>query len=1552
MDDSNASEDKNVTEMLAKTLTTELKDFGRLPDPEEKGEKGGGMGELGKSLEFLMLKVAQLETLAEMQQVELAMHRAFIEDLQKKVDPDQAEASMMQQTSEDRVQEAHGILKKVVQKHAHQRQHRKYHPEALKKQPKDAELEEAVEEGLASTSPPAPEKRSLLQRRNRDTAGAGRIIGKLIKGGADWIAKTGGNVYEGLTEEASRQVDNAVSSLDGTGLSGRALAETYRQVREAGNTAQFMANTAISTLEMAVTLLTEGFDDWGADCSNVVPSIGVEGSNLYVNFGHNSCTVSLMSQRITLFDWNWGKKTVPVGNLLNLMPQQLKNLANADLAPSASCTNVAPTIGVEGNDIYVNFGHNSCSVTLMGRTTSLFNWNWGKKSVNLPVLSMLPEQVRTLANAPVAVINSQITFATGISNCINADQPLGLIECLGYKIIERTPPLSYLNKMSDILTEVIEVFARIAATVVEKAMEKGPSLVQVAATGKFPAAGEPALLHHKTKNLIIESHTRQLPPREMAAIQKDVRHSEAGDDPDGAITFDMGSSNDVHATKLITQFEGRETDTSSCLAFAPKNRAGSGVSQADWKVGNQHDFLQLEPWAVPCDNTWMKDNWNRWQGYTFYTQPSAVEKCVTVTFNLGMQPVVAFVGGLQFEILPAPLFELATTVCWPSQQPGGVDLSVLRSEVKSAGILLFSRTLRLTKRFGGGTDFIPSNARGGYSTWRSSAGIAEGETFVPKDQISRTSFLETNQSQGEEEVEEEEGGESLWKTDSEDLYLASVDYGENLNTSVNKTFEAYGQEAMKAGEDVFKLFRFKNPGLVNFKVEGLMNGNSLELGMEMGFGPYKSPPRRIPLVNIAHQFSIILAGIPFVSSRSKLKAIDALRDFSIQDVSKVQGLPLKPGSLVALYSPHWRRFLHITDGAHLGVTAEMNGHGIPDAWTWERFTLVDAGNGEIALHCHNHNRFVGIGGVSPQRNVHELPHDWDSERFTVVEAGNGEVGFYNKNHNRFLQMTAHGAGHSPHPPHPGKLPSDWIWQHFRVVPAEKLLVPGSTVALHSQIQNRYVTMHGGSLERSPERTAQEVPPDWWTWQRFTVVDAGHGQIALHNSVHNRFVGVGAVSPHRLVDQLPSDWDSERWDVWPAGNGQIVLHSRRHNKMLRMSGHTVDASAQQDPKQLPDDWNWERFRVVHLKPYLQPGTTVALRCPHHSRYIKMYPGAPSTLLLARDNQTQNDTWGGGGFGNIHNQVKNAVQQVNEAASKAKEAAEAEAAGLLGSIGVSSERGEEGIPDDWTWERFTVIDAGNGQVAFHNSIHNRYLKMDGDRMLVSSPRAPDRFPSDWTSERFTVLYDGKGKFMFHNSKHNRMISMTHEKVYASPEMNPQDVPGDWTWQRFQIVPARPYLQPGTVVALHCAAHNRYVSMSGAALQRSGERGVDDLPGDWTWERFTVVDAGNGQVAFHNAVHNRFLEMRHHATMGCSNPHAVSDLQDWWTWQRFTVVPAGNGEFVFHNTHHNRMIRMTDHIIDASDEKSPQDLPSDWTWLRFRIVRVSEASETAQNARATFD
>ncbi|CAE7452320.1 unnamed protein product, partial [Symbiodinium pilosum] len=136
------------------------------------------------------------------------------------------------------------------------------------------------------------------------------------------------------------------------------------------------------------------------------------------------------------------------------------------------------------------------------------------------------------------------------------------------------------------------------------------------------------------------------------------------------------------------------------------------ATQEDWQVPGEDDFLQLEPWAVPCSNQWMKlgkDNWNKWQGYSFYTSDAFIEKCVTITFALNMQPVVAFVGGIQFDLLPGPLAEVATQVCWPRHQPGGLDLSVLRSEIKSNGVLLFSRTLRLSKRFGKDTHFTAEN---------------------------------------------------------------------------------------------------------------------------------------------------------------------------------------------------------------------------------------------------------------------------------------------------------------------------------------------------------------------------------------------------------------------------------------------------------------------------------------------------------------------------------------------------------------------------------------------------------------------------------------------------------------------------------------------------------------------------------------------------------------------------------------------------------------------------------------------------------------------------
>ncbi|CAE7661472.1 unnamed protein product, partial [Symbiodinium necroappetens] len=97
-------------------------------------------------------------------------------------------------------------------------------------------------------------------------------------------------------------------------------------------------------------------------------------------------------------------------------------------------------------------------------------------------------------------------------------------------------------------------------------------------------------------------------------------------------------------------FGGRETDTSSCLAFAPQSRR-SRKTRSDWQVSNKDDFIKLEPYAVPCGVGWMKSNPTKWEGgsdlkpwecpfvatfggYAFYTSELAIEKCLTVTYKM------------------------------------------------------------------------------------------------------------------------------------------------------------------------------------------------------------------------------------------------------------------------------------------------------------------------------------------------------------------------------------------------------------------------------------------------------------------------------------------------------------------------------------------------------------------------------------------------------------------------------------------------------------------------------------------------------------------------------------------------------------------------------------------------------------------------------------------------------------------------------------------------------------------------------------------------------
>ena len=80
-----------------------------------------------------------------------------------------------------------------------------------------------------------------------------------------------------------------------------------------------------------------------------------------------------------------------------------------------------------------------------------------------------------------------------------------------------------------------------------------------------------------------------------------------------------------------------------------------------------------------------------------------------------------------------------------------------------------------------------------------------------------------------------------------------------------------------------------------------------------------------------------------------------------------------------------------------------------------------------------------------------------------------------------------------------------------------------------------------------------------------------------------------MTPKRNVNDLPSDWDMERFTIIDAGGGQIALHNKRFNRFVRMDGSNekqhqllhMDVSRKSLAKKPDPAWIWERFTPVRV-----------------------------------------------------------------------------------------------------------------------------------------------------------------------------------------------------------------------------------------------------------------------------------------------------------------------------------------------------------------------------------
>ncbi|CAJ1434458.1 unnamed protein product [Effrenium voratum] len=810
-------------------LAADIKDTNKMPNPEGEHsdlENRTGFGDLGKTLQFMYLKIAELETAIELQGIEF---RTAHIDAQKEIHTlkgrlDQKEAVLQQ-------------LKTQLKRHATLAQHG--HEELELEEPKmehkhleafAAKAKEMHQEHLQKMEATAPELlKDIMLKLHRQHR-------------KDWTVQK--QVPKGPKE---RLVESLVIHNVGNAADRGQTIVDNADVAFVANTAITTANSAIATAEQAV--------------------------------------------------------------------------ANLQRVLSGSCPHFDfPTLDVSDTSISINFGRQMCQIEVLDESLRIFDFNFGSVTVDYP--------------APIAAM---ISMGRNLVNCMSGEG-FDIFKCvaktIGETLLQVVPPFSMLTNLPSMLSEFLGFFAQLASAAITQAIGETTSLVQEAASlSQFPAKGDAPKLVSRRGGLAAHVHRREtsrkvIHNQRTSLAQTKAKRRAAKEEPEeglgeGAIAFGTTEAT-PYASQLLTQFAGDEFDSGSCLAFAPAHRSGSygRVTKRDWQVPSPDhpDFVKLEPWGVPCDNQWAKDNPFKWEGYSFYVHESVIEKCVAVSYSMSAQPVLAFVGGLEFDLMPAPLMEVTTEVCWPDKvdQP---DLSLLITTMSTMGITLFKHSIRLHKRFGPNTDFKAGRIKDAIETAKSAFGKGDdnddGEAFQPMD---REALAQQNasrarpaagassassaspQTEGSEGTEGTEGGEPSFHPETEELYLASARYDE---TGVHITSNLTGHEAAKAARAALgalgalqteaeakdedglgnhELFELGSPSgaLVGFSVKGLLSAGVTQLQVQMKFGPLESPTKTIDLVNLVDQLRVILSAIPYVSQASKQKAIDALSDTHLE----------------------------------------------------------------------------------------------------------------------------------------------------------------------------------------------------------------------------------------------------------------------------------------------------------------------------------------------------------------------------------------------------------------------------------------------------------------------------------------------------------------------------------------------------------------------------------------------------------------------------------------------------------------------------------------------
>lgn len=260
---------------------------------------------------------------------------------------------------------------------------------------------------------------------------------------------------------------------------------------------------------------------------------------------------------------------------------------------------------------------------------------------------------------------------------------------------------------------------------------------------------------------------------------------------------------------------------------------------------------------------------------------------------------------------------------------------------------------------------------------------------------------------------------------------------------------------------------------------------------------------------------------------------------------------------------------------------------------------------------------------------------------------------------------------------------------------------------------------------------------------------------------------------------------------------------------------------------------------------------------------------------------------------------------------------------------------------TYERFIIVDAGGGKIGLHNTFNNRFLKMSGGSLVTSPIKAPSNLPvPGWESEYFEIIDGGDGVVGLYNRHHQRFVSMNgHGTMYGSPQRG-DTLPHDWYDQRFYLVPARPYLVPGSVVGLYSEGNQNYLRLKEHGMDGHRPPHPPHFHPSWAWEKFKVFDAGAGRVGLYGLHWRKFIKMDHHSVT--VSPWAAGDhFPHGWGSEAFVVIPIlpHENKIMLWHPGFERCVKMSGTSVQRSLHKQAQDLSTGWGSEIFKVVVLED-------------